>query len=388
MKQKNKTAFNILHLLHLEKNIKKQKNILFPLGQLKSSLKSYTLFLNQNKRQKNHAKYFPPNNLNKKNTISYKAKNLNSFKSTDLIPSNKVTYEKNKNKRKNNNNKLKNINPINLNNNMNLINHLEQNAIDYFINSSNSMHKKRYSHSVHEQRKNVINDIYSKKHNKEKEINCLKLSSNNTNSTSINTNNTNNFNSKNNKIKNTLSVNIEEIKKENKKLKGKIDIINKENKILNVKINKLRDKNLELRNILYSLKKEKEEYSQSINQSLKLLKLLKKNGLELSEIMENLSNSKSDNENEEEKEQEEEENNNNNNGDNNYVIMSEAKKGHMDYFSENDKNNENDNDNDSAYTDISLGRLECHEEFSLKKIPKGLTHIPKLKIYNINNNNI
>ena len=177
-------------------------------------------------------------------------------------------------------------------------------------------------------------------------------------------------------------MNIEEIKKENKKLKGKIDIINKENKILNVKINKLRDKNLELRNILYSLKKEKEDYSQSINQSLKLLKLLKKNGLELSEIMENLSNSNSENENEEEKEQEEE----NNNGDNNYEIMSEAKKTHMDFFSENDKNNENDND--SAFTDISLGRLECHEEFSLKKIPKGLTHIPKLKIYNINKNNI
>ena len=382
MKQKNKTAFNILNMLHLGKNIKNQKDILFPLGHMKSSLKSYILFLNQNKKQKNSINYFPPNNLNKKNTISYKAKNLNSFKSTDLIQSNKVTCEKNKNKSKNNNNRLKNINPINLNNNMNLINHLEQNAIDYFINSSNSMHKKRYSHSVHEQRKKVINDIYSKKHNKEKEINCLKLSSNNTNSTSINTNNTNNFNSKNNKIKNTLSVNIEEIKKENKKLKGKIEIINKENKILNVKINKLRDKNLELRNILYSLKKEKEDYSQSINQSLKLLKLLKKNGLELSEIMENLSNSNSDNENEEENEQEEE----NNNEVNNYEIMSEAKKAHMDYFSENDKNN--DNDNDSVYTDISLGRLECHEEFSLKKIPKGLTHIPKLKIYNINKDNI
>ena len=45
----------------------------------------------------------------------------------------------------------------------------------------------------------------------------------------------------------------------------------KENKILNIKINKLRDKNLELRNILYSLKKEKDDYSQSISQSLNYL---------------------------------------------------------------------------------------------------------------------
>ena len=385
MKQKNKTAFNILNLLHLEKNIKKQKNILFPMGKLKSSITSYTLFLN--KRQKNSTKNLPPNNLNKKNTISYnKTKNLNSIKSIDLIQSNKITNEKNKNKNKLCDNKLKNINPINLNNNINLINHLEQNAIDYFINSSNSIHKKRYSQSVHEQRKKIINDIYSKKHNKEKEINCLKLSSNNTNSTSINTNNTNNFNSKNSKIKNTLSMNIEELKKENKKLKSKIDIINKENKNLNVKINKLRDKNLELRNVLYSIKKEKDDYSQSINQSLKLLKLLKKNGLELSEIMENLSNSNSENEEEENEQDENDEKGNND--DENYEIMSDDKKAHLDYFSENDKNEANDKNNESNYTDISFGRLECHEEFSLKKIPKGLTHIPKLKIYNINKDNI
>ena len=379
---KNKLAFNVLNLLQIENNFKNQKKIPFPMTKLKSSISSYALFLNQNKKQKNYFKNYQANNLNKKNTISYnKAKQLKSTKSTDLIQSNKTNIDKN-NKPKINNNKINNNtnNQINVNNNINIINHLEQNAIDYFINSSNSIHKKRYSHSVHEQRKKIINDIYSKKHNKEKEINCLKLSSNNTNSTSINTNNTNNFNSKNNKIKNTLSMNIEEMKKENKKLKSKIEIIGKENKNLNVKINKLRDKNLELRNILYSLKKEKDDYSQSISQSLKLLKLLKKNGLELSEIMENLSNSNS--ENEEENEQEENIEKDNNNECDNYEIMSANKKTHINYFSENDKND------DSAYTDISFGRLECHEEFSLKKIPKDLKHIPKLKIYNIKKDNI
>jgi len=377
---KNKLAINILNLLQIENNFKMQKNIPFPMTKLKSSISSYTLFLNQNKKQKNYFKNYQANNLNKRNMISYnKAKQLKSTKSTDLIQSNKTNIDKN-NKSKNKNYKINNNNQINVNNNINIINHLEQNAIDYFINSSNSIHKKRYSHSVHEQRKKIVNEIYSKKHNKEKEINCLKLSSNNTNSTSINTNNTNNFNSKNNKIKNTLSMNIEEMKKENKKLKSKIEIIGKENKNLNVKINKLRDKNLELRNILYSLKKEKDDYSQSITQSLKLLKLLKKNGLDLSEIMENLSNSNS--ENEEENEQEENIEKDNNNEYENYEIMSANKKTHIDYFNENDKND------DSAYTDISFGRLECHEEFSLKKIPKGLKHIPKLKIYNIKKDNI
>ena len=378
---KNKITFNILNLLHLENNLKKLKNIPFPMNKLKSSISSYALFLNQNKRQKNFFKNHQTNNLNKKNTKSYnKSKQLKSTKATDLIASNKANNDKmNKSKNKNNK-KLNNKNQIKANNNINIINHMEQNAIDYFINSSNSIHKKRYSHSVHEQRKKIINDMYSKKHNKEKEINCLKLSSNNTNSTSINTNNTNNFNSKNSKIKNTLSMNIEEIKKENEKLKSKIEIIGKENKNLNVKINKLRDKNLELRNILYSLKKEKDDYSQSISQSLKLLKLLKKNGLELSEIMENLSNSNS--ENEEENGNEDNIEKDNNNEYDNYEIMSANRKTYIDFFGE------NNNKDDSAYTDISFGRLECHEEFSLKKIPKGLKQIPKLKIHNIKKDNI
>ena len=390
MKKKHQSniALNILNLIRLEDSLKKQKDIKLPISKLKPSISSYTLFLNQKKKYKNTILNKESKNINNKNKISYnKPKHINFTKSTELIQNNNQNKEKRNISKKNNNNK---INNINFNNNINIINHLEKNAIDYFVNSSKSVHKKRYSHSVHEQRKKVINDVYSKKHikEKEKEINCLKLSSNNTNSTSINTNNTNNFNSKNSKIKNTLSANIEEIKKENQKLKSQIEIMGKENKNLNKKINKLRDKNLELKKILYSIKKEKDDYSKSISQSLKLLKLLKNNGLELSEIMENLSNSNSENEEENEQEENiEKAYNNNDNEDNEdkYEIMSANKKTHLDYFSENDKNEKN---NDSAYTDISFGRLECHEEFSLKKIPKGLKNIPKLKIYNINKENM
>ena len=122
--------------------------------------------------------------------------------------------------------------------------------------------------------------------------------------------------------------------------------------------------------MLYTLKKEKDDYSQSITQSLKLLKLLKKNGLDLSEIMENLSNSSS--ENGEENEQED----------------INDKKVYMDYFSENDKKgNFSDSDNDGSFTDISFGRLDCHEEFSVKIMPKGLKNIPKLKIHNVDQGN-
>ena len=98
--------------------------------------------------------------------------------------------------------------------------------------------------------------------------------------------------------------------------------------------------------------------------------------------MENLSNSNS--ENEEEIEQEENIDKTYNNNKDDYENISYKKK-HSEYFSENDKN---ENSNDSAYTDISFGRLECHEEFTLKKIPKNLKNIPKLKIYNINRDNI
>jgi len=379
-KNQNKIALNILSLLRLEKNYKNKKGIPFPLSKFKPSFSSSILYLNNNKKPKNTIKNTKTKNSNTKNTISYnKPKILTSNKTSDLIQTNKVISNQNNDK-----NILKNkkINPINIGNNLSIISHLGQIAIDHFVYSSNSLQKKRYSNSVHDQRKKVLNDLYTKKYNKEKEINCLKLSSNNTNSTCVNSNNTNNFNSKN-KYKSTYSTNIEEMQKENKKLMANIEIIGKENKTLNKKINKLRNKNIELRNILYSLKKEKDQYSTSISQSLKLLKLLKKNGLELTEIIDNLSDSDSENENEEDNEQEENviKYYNDEEDDNIY----DDKKSNKGCFSENNKDDKDDKNEDSEYTDISYGRLECHEEFSVKKIPKGLKYIPKLKIYNINN---
>ena len=380
-KNQNKLAINILNLLRLENNFKKHKNIPIPLNKFKSSFSSSNLFLYHNKNQKNTNKNNQTKNLISKNFIlNNKTNHIHSNKSIDIFKPKKDISKGNNVKKKSRQNN--NFNKININNNPNINTKIGQNTIDHFVNQSNSIKKKRYSSSVHKQRKKIMNDIYTKNHNKEKEINCLKLSSNNTNSTCINTNYTNNFNSKNNKYKNTFSANIEEIQKENKKLISNIEIVGKENKNLNKKINKLRNKNLELRNILYSLKKEKDEYSQSISQSLKLLKLLKKNGLELSEIIENLSNSDSENE-----EDDNEELNfiKDYNVEDDKEIMSFVGNNNIGCFSESNKNDKNE---ESEYTDVSYGRLECHEEFSIKKIPKGLKHIPKLKIFNINKENI
>ena len=65
-KNHNKIAYNILNLLHMENNMKKSKNIPFPMTKLKSSIPSNTLFLNQNKKQKNSNTNNNNNNQHKK----------------------------------------------------------------------------------------------------------------------------------------------------------------------------------------------------------------------------------------------------------------------------------------------------------------------------------
>ena len=143
--------------------------------------------------------------------------------------------------------------------------------------------------------------------------------------------------------------------------------ISLDNKNMNKKIKQLRNKNLELRKVLYITRKEKDDYSQSINQSLKLLKMLKENGFDLSEIIENLSNS--DNEDEEENMEE--------------ISLEDISQ--LNNIKYNDENSNKDK-NESSLTNVSFGRLEYHEELSIKKIPKGI--IPKLKLYNINKDSL
>ena len=358
MNKNNQTelSLNILKLFHLDKNLKKKNAIPFPINKIKSSISSMLFIKEKNSKNKNHRLQ----NLNNKKVFhTNKTKNLYSKKYNDLIKSNKYKPKSNKKnfsskkKTKNNVNKINNINKININNNINIINHLESNPYDYLINSPNSVKKKGNSYSVKDQKK-------------EKEINCLKFNSNiNTNSISVNAN-------KNIKIKSdiNMNINIEDMQINNQKLKTKIDEISLQNKTLNKKIKQLRNKNLDLKKLLYVIKKERDDYSQSINQSLKLLKSLKENGLELSEIMENLSNL--DDEEEEDEDEEDYEYN-----------IQKIKNFENDILSLKEKDTERENE-ESDLSNVSFGRLDCNDEINTKKIPIGIKSIPKLKMHNIN----
>ena len=375
-KNKSKLALNILSLFHLENTLKKKTTIPIPINKIKSSISSLLFLKQKNSNNKNHRL----KNLNNTKNMFHtnKTKNLYSTKSTEFIKyipkSNKKKFSTKK-KMKKNFSKINNINQININNNINIINHLDSNPFDYLINSSNSIKQKRNSYSAKDQKKEKYKD-------KEKEINCLKLNSNNnTNSTSINTNNTN----KNCKIKNgcnsNISNSIEEMQMNNQKLKTKIDEISLENKNLNKKIKQLRNKNLDLRKVLYVIKKERDDYSQSINQSLKLLKTLKENGLELSQIIENLSSSDNEeNEDDEEDVCDIKNIKNIKNFGNNILKLNEKEK-NMEIEKDLDKE-------ESELSNVSFGRVDFHEEYNAKKIPIGIKCIPKLKIYDIKNENI
>ena len=94
-KNQSKMAFNILNIIRLEKDFKKQKNNQFPISKLKPSISSYTLFLNQKKKYKNSLLNKEPKNINYKNKIYYnKQKYLNSTKSIELIQTNKQFKDK------------------------------------------------------------------------------------------------------------------------------------------------------------------------------------------------------------------------------------------------------------------------------------------------------
>ena len=118
---------------------------------------------------------------------------------------------------------------------------------------------------------------------------------------------------------------------------------------------------------------------------MKLLKTLKENGLDLSEIIENLSNSDDsdgeENENEDDEIKEVF----------NIKSIKNKKMFHNDFLKLKEKEKEKNINKDieeSDLSNVSFGALQCHEEFNVKKIPKGLKSIPKLKINDIKNEDL
>ena len=227
----------------------------------------------------------------------------------------------------------------------------EQTTINYIINSIKNSSKKNdyklYFNCCHSIKNSNTKDIFFN-HPKD---NHLKVSTNGTNNTNSTSNNSNNVNSNNN----NSNPNFEELLKENEKLKKYIENFEIENKKYVNKINDLNKKNIDLHQKFYELKHQNEEYSKSISQSLKLLNFLKKNGLELSQIIDDESFEDDD-----------------------------------DIFPLNDKNNfsynlekENKRSNEKEFTEISYGQLEYHDEFSASKVSIINKNIPRLKISDI-----
>ena len=86
----------------------------------------------------------------------------------------------------------------------------------------------------------------------------------------------------------------EELKKENEELNKLYKEKMNENKKHKNKMNYLENKNAHTMNKIEKIKKENERYSQILEKVLKLLQILKKKGLNIEEILENLSETEDD----------------------------------------------------------------------------------------------
>ena len=115
------------------------------------------------------------------------------------------------------------------------------------------------------------------------------ISNNNNINNKSNNNNTNSNNKNNNCNNNNNNLKYEELKKENEKLILLFNEKIKDNKKYKNKVSYLENKNDQILKKINKIKKENEKYSKILEKVLKLLQILKSNGLDVEEILENLS---------------------------------------------------------------------------------------------------
>lgn len=263
-----------------------------------------------------------------------------------------------------------------------IINELEKNTINYFTNSFNISYKNPKKSSACKQSKNNsckknINNIgnlkYIFKNNKinfnfsnlNNKNNHIKQNSENT----TNANNTFNCSVDNNIQKKNLK--IVELLKEKEKIKRNFDKENKKSKKYIQQINELKIKNIKLSKLLSELKIEQKENIKILNKSMKLIDFLQRNGLDIHQIIKNISFSEDYEESESDEDKKE-------------------TKVEINYKKSSDNNNDNDiyNNIHNDLTEVSYGKLETHKEFCGSKFPSEIIdNIPKLKIKNIYKNN-
>ena len=242
--------------------------------------------------------------------------------------------------------------------NKNIINKIEQITIKDFINSRNISNKKtKYMNMTYlDNRKNKIKNLkmniklnncisyYIKKTKNISNNNKKKLNANN-----IKRQNSSKLNKK--VIANKNDSKIEGIKKENEKIRKNIEEENKKGKIYIDKIMELKNKNIYLNKKIHKLKNDNKIYSNTLEKLLTLIELLNENGLNISDIIDNMSFFDSEE-----------------------TSIEEPEK-------DNNKKYKN-NSNNKYDTNLSYGTLEIHKEYLGSKVPSKITnHIPKLNFH-------
>ena len=193
--------------------------------------------------------------------------------------------------------------PINIDKNYNSkqlcnLHNVEYNSINCIINNFNLSCKNIDSNEESNKRTDNIaklkkyNDFFNIRNKNFKEhITNLKKNNNKTNN-DINIKNLSQISDFNNMNNNNISndnIKAEVIFSENKKKEEKIKKINKENKEKMICLKELEKKNTKLKNQYEEIKIKHTEFSKSLERLFKFLKILKNNGLNISEMMENIS---------------------------------------------------------------------------------------------------
>ena len=191
--------------------------------------------------------------------------------------------------------------PVNINKNNNLKPNgnqgsVEYNSINCIINNFNLSCKNLDSHEDNKKANNLFKfkkyyDFFNKNNNKIKNhMNNLKK--NNSMSNYVNLKNLSNLSEINNSNLNNLTndnIKAEEIILENKQKQAKIQQRHQENKKKMIYLKELEKKNLRLKEEYQEIKIKHMEYSKSLERLLKFLRVLKNSGMDISEMMDNIS---------------------------------------------------------------------------------------------------
>ena len=345
---------NNVHENSVQKNIMRKDRVSPFKNHFNKSL-STTILNKANDNLKKSKKYYikSPLSLFKGNAPS-STHNMDINKNIPLLPINI---------NKTNNNKLSNIQG-----------NVEYNSINCIINNFNLSCKNLGSHEDNKKTDSLIKfkkyyDFFSKNNNKLKShMNNLKKN----NSMSNYANNIKNLSHlsdiNNSNINNITNDNLktDEINLENKQTQEKIQARHQENKKKMLYLKELEKKNQRLKNEYQDIKIKHMEYSKSLERLYKFLRVLQNSGMDINEMMDNISSGEDydeyvdlDEENEESKEFEEDEKNE--------VVLS-------------------DGSVISNLKQLSSGLLRNHDEFTKgSKLNLKTNIIPMLNIWKIKN---